>query len=283
MRHGSNRLFIPAKSGSIPLIDRIFTRIGAADDLIGGQSTFMVEMKDIQVITEQATQKSLVIIDELGRGTSTGEGMAIAQAVIEYVHQTIGCKALVSTHFHELAQLEDTLSSLTNARMAVEESGDHVTFLRKLVPGAADTSYGIYCAQLGLPQSVIGRAYELLANMNAIDLDDRATRSGSPVDAQSTLSKNSAASSSKPSDHTVAEARGVLQLSMFDEPAASAEQEVVIGASKLPKLHHSEANGERTSVSEAEMLAEQLRKLDLFNLTPMQAMQWLNDMKVKLK
>lgn len=156
--------FVPAASAEIALVDRIFTRIGAADDLIGGQSTFMVEMKDIQVMMERATERSLVIIDELGRGTSTDEGMAIAQAVIEHLHDQVGCKTLVSTHFHELAHLEDSLSQLRNYRMAVKESGEDITFLRKLVPGAAETSYGIYCAQIaGLPASIISRAYNLLA------------------------------------------------------------------------------------------------------------------------
>ncbi|WP_339157220.1 DNA mismatch repair protein MutS [Paenibacillus sp. FSL W8-0186] len=155
--------FVPAASAEIPMIDRIFTRIGAADDLIGGQSTFMVEMADIQVMTEKATSRSLIIIDELGRGTSTSEGMAIAQAVIEYVHDHIGCKALVSTHFHELAHLESSLSGLSNYSMAVQERGDKVHFLRKLIPGAADSSYGIYCARLaGLPGGIIDRAYGLL-------------------------------------------------------------------------------------------------------------------------
>lgn len=155
--------FVPAVSAHIPIIDRIFTRIGAADDLIGGQSTFMVEMKDIQVMMDRATERSLVIIDELGRGTSTDEGMAIAQAVIEHLHNRIGCKTLVSTHFHELAHLEDTLADLRNYRMSVKESGNEVTFLRKLVPGAASTSYGIYCARIaGLPQSIIERSYALL-------------------------------------------------------------------------------------------------------------------------
>ncbi|MGM0882689.1 MAG: DNA mismatch repair protein MutS [Bacillota bacterium] len=247
--------FVPAKSAAVPLIDRIFTRIGAADDLIGGQSTFMVEMKDIQLMTEKATANSLVIIDELGRGTSTGEGMAIAQAVIEYVHHHIGCKALVSTHFHELAHLEESLPSLTNARMAVEESGDNVTFLRKLIPGAASTSYGIYCAQLaGLPQSIIGRAYELLEDTEA------------PVAAKSGTTGGPAYNLSKIQPDKVAEARGIVQLSIFDEPAAAMEAET-------PR---------RKASPKAEQLAEQLRKLDLFNLTPMQAMQWLNDMKNKL-
>lgn len=155
--------FVPAISAHIPIIDRIFTRIGAADDLIGGQSTFMVEMKDIQIMMDRATERSLVIIDELGRGTSTDEGMAIAQAVIEHLHNRIGCKTLVSTHFHELAHLEETLGDLRNYRMSVKESGNEVTFLRKLIPGAASTSYGIYCARIaGLPQSIIERSYALL-------------------------------------------------------------------------------------------------------------------------
>jgi DNA mismatch repair protein MutS len=158
--------FVPAQSATIPIIDRVFTRIGAADDLIGGQSTFMVEMMDIQVMTEKATDRSLVIIDELGRGTSTGEGMAIAQAVIEFLHHEVGCKTLVSTHFHELAHLQESLEYLKNYCMAVKESGEKVTFLRKLIEGAASTSYGIYCARIaGLPESIIERSYLLLGGM----------------------------------------------------------------------------------------------------------------------
>jgi DNA mismatch repair protein MutS len=163
--------FVPAKSARIPMIDRLFTRIGAADDLVGGQSTFMVEMRDIQTMIAKATPRSLVVIDELGRGTSTGEGMAIAQAVIEHLHELIGCKMLISTHYHELAHLAESLPYLTNACMAVKESGQQVTFLRKLIDGAAGSSYGIYCAQLaGLPTSVIGRAYHLLREYETITL-----------------------------------------------------------------------------------------------------------------
>ncbi|MGO4344054.1 DNA mismatch repair protein MutS [Paenibacillus sp. MCAF9] len=263
--------FVPAKSAVIPLIDRIFTRIGAADDLIGGQSTFMVEMKDIQLMTEKATANSLVIIDELGRGTSTGEGMAIAQAVIEYVHHHIGCKALVSTHFHELAHLEESLPSLTNARMAVEESGDNVTFLRKLIPGAASTSYGIYCAQLaGLPQSIIGRAYELLDETIAHEAPKATAGTESAVSSNRFTypvpEDSSVFSNSSTRNERVKETSAMVQLSIFDEPAAAVEAEPV----------RKKAN------PKAEQLADQLRKLDLFNLTPMQAMQWLNDMKSKL-
>jgi DNA mismatch repair protein MutS len=224
-------------------VDRIFTRIGAADDLVGGQSTFMVEMKDIQVMTEQATDRSLVIIDELGRGTSTEEGMAIAQAVIEYVHDHIRCKALVSTHFHELAHLEASLSSLSNGCMAVKESADGVTFLRKLVPGAADSSYGIYCAQLaGLPDTIVNRAYSLIENAQR--------------PAAETIRETAAAfAPSAPPP--------IVQLSMFADQAPA----------EKPKKSQPQAQ---------DKLIEKLRKLDIMRMTPLQAMEWLNDAKNQL-
>lgn len=156
--------FVPATHARLPIFDQLFTRIGASDDLASGQSTFMVEMNEIRLTTTQATRNSLVIIDELGRGTSTEDGMAIARAVIEYLHDEIGCLAFVSTHYHELAALEETLSALKNVSMAVEETDTEVLFLRRLVDGPANKSYGIYCAKLaGLPPSIIARAEELLA------------------------------------------------------------------------------------------------------------------------
>ncbi|WP_214629796.1 DNA mismatch repair protein MutS [Paenibacillus agaridevorans] len=307
--------FVPAKAAGIPLIDRIFTRIGAADDLIGGQSTFMVEMKDIQVMTEKATASSLVIIDELGRGTSTAEGMAIAQAVIEYVHHHIGSKALVSTHFHELAHLEESLPSLGNARMAVEESGDDVTFLRKLIAGAASTSYGIYCAQLaGLPQSIIGRAYELLADTD--DSSERTTGGGtSAARAGSDIGQTRQSQSAHPAPNTAMdnvrsdvrgqaahgyrESAAAVEFSLLHESGTGVMTE---SASKVEAISHAEKaqgsviqlsmfeeaapaldTGKRKASPKAEQLADDLRKLDLFNMTPMQAMQWLNDMKGKLR
>ncbi|GGF89661.1 DNA mismatch repair protein MutS [Paenibacillus abyssi] len=262
--------FIPAKSATISLIDRIFTRIGAADDLIGGQSTFMVEMKDIQVMTEKATSQSLVIIDELGRGTSTGEGMAIAQAVIEYVHHDIGCKALVSTHFHELAHLEVSLPGLSNVCMAVQESGDKVTFLRKLIPGAASTSYGIYCAQLaGLPSSIIDRAYDLLQASGAAPETGQVREAMDvyPSSPEKKATREAAGSNDmaevRELQHEAAAANEIVQLSIFE-----------------PFVQHEQGKSKKTA--KAEQLADQLKKLDLFNMTPLQAMQWLNDMKLKL-
>lgn len=156
--------FVPATRARLPIFDQVFTRIGASDDLASGQSTFMVEMNEIRLTTTQATKDSLVIIDELGRGTSTEDGMAIARAVIEYVHDQIGCFAFVSTHYHELASLEGQLPGLKNVSMAVEETDTEVLFLRRLVEGPTNKSYGIYCAKLaGLPSSIIQRAEELLA------------------------------------------------------------------------------------------------------------------------
>ncbi|MEK0314013.1 DNA mismatch repair protein MutS [Cohnella sp. 56] len=259
--------FVPAARAELPIVDRIFTRIGAADDLVGGQSTFMVEMKDIQIMTEQATARSLVIIDELGRGTSTDEGMAIAQAVIEYVHDRIGCKALVSTHYHELAHLEETLAGLRNGCMAVKESADGVTFLRKLVPGAADSSYGIYCAQLaGLPDSIVTRAYGLLESAGA----EPGRSAPGPQEAPSGEALAAAAEPRREQGGQTAAAvspqadyapsPGILQLSMFEESAAA-----------------DEAKRARSKYPESDKLLDKLKKLDIMRMTPLQAMEWLND------
>lgn len=156
--------FVPAAEARLPLFDRIFTRIGSADDLSQGQSTFMVEMNEIRNTTRLATSRSLIIIDELGRGTSTQDGMAIAQAVIEYLHDRIGALTMVSTHYHELAALEERLPRLKNISMLVRETGGEVLFLRRVVEEPADKSYGIYCAELaGLPEEIIVRAKELFA------------------------------------------------------------------------------------------------------------------------
>ncbi|WP_459910800.1 DNA mismatch repair protein MutS [Desulfotomaculum defluvii] len=158
--------FVPAAQANIGIVDRIFARVGASDDLTSGQSTFMVEMSETKQIIDHATAKSLVIIDELGRGTSNLEGMAIAQSVIEYLHNKIGCRTLFSTHYHELAELEGILSGLKNYATAVKEQGDEVAFLRKVVRSAASKSYGVHCARLaGVPIEIINRAGELVKQL----------------------------------------------------------------------------------------------------------------------
>ncbi len=162
--------FVPADSARIGLVDRIFTRIGASDEIARGQSTFMVEMIETANILHHATHRSLLILDEIGRGTSTYDGLAIAWAVIEYIHNHPGLRAktLFATHYHELTDLAERLPHVVNFNVAVAEQGDSVVFLHKIVPGSADRSYGVHVAQLaGLPRPVVSRAQEILADLEA--------------------------------------------------------------------------------------------------------------------
>ena len=164
--------FVPAKSMRLGLTDRIFTRVGANDDLARGQSTFMVEMNETANILNNATAKSLVILDEIGRGTSTFDGLSIAWSVAEHLHDQIGCRALFATHYHELTDLERTRPGVLNLNVAVREWNDQIVFLRKIVPGRADQSYGIQVARLaGLPDSIIARAKEILGNLEKSELN----------------------------------------------------------------------------------------------------------------
>ena len=160
--------FVPARAARIGIVDRVFTRIGASDDLASGQSTFMVEMSEVASILKYATAKSLLILDEIGRGTSTYDGMAIARAVLEYAAdpKKLGAKTLFATHYHELSTMEDKLPNVKNYNIAVKKRGDKMIFLRKIVPGATDDSYGVEVAKLaGLPNGVIARAREILEEL----------------------------------------------------------------------------------------------------------------------
>ena len=160
--------YVPAESASIGLVDRIFTRVGLQDDLATGQSTFMVEMVETASILNQATPRSLVILDEIGRGTSTYDGLSIARSVAEYIHNSprLGCRTLFATHYHELTQLASTLPRVRNYTVAVSEEGGEVVFLHRIVPGGADRSYGVHVARLaGLPGAVISRAWEVLRDL----------------------------------------------------------------------------------------------------------------------
>ena len=157
--------FVPAESAEVGIVDAIFTRVGASDDLASGQSTFMVEMNEVADILKNATKHSLLILDEIGRGTSTFDGMSIARAVLEYVNdkKKLGAKSLFATHYHELTEMENELSGVKNYNIAVKKRGDDITFLRRIVRGGADDSYGIEVAKLGgIPTSVIERAKEIL-------------------------------------------------------------------------------------------------------------------------
>lgn len=165
--------FVPAKSAKIGLVDRIFTRVGASDDLASGQSTFMVEMSEVANILRNATANSLLILDEIGRGTSTFDGLSIAWAVVEHISnpKLLGAKTLFATHYHELTELEGTINGVNNYCIAVKEKGDDIVFLRKIVPGGADKSYGIQVAKLaGVPDGVIARAKEIVQELSENDI-----------------------------------------------------------------------------------------------------------------
>jgi DNA mismatch repair protein MutS len=164
--------FVPAEEAEISVVDRIFTRVGASDDLARGESTFMVEMIETANILRHATDRSLVILDEVGRGTATFDGLSLAWAIVEYLHEHRRPKTLFATHYHELTELSSLLSRVVNRTLAVKEWDDRIVFLRRVVPGAADKSYGLHVARLaGLPPAVIDRAGEILANLEAYEYD----------------------------------------------------------------------------------------------------------------
>ena len=165
--------FVPARQVRIGLVDRIFTRVGASDDIATGMSTFMVEMEESANILRNATHRSLILLDEIGRGTSTFDGISIAWASAEYINRRLKAKTLFATHYHELTELALTTEGIFNAHMVVREWNDEVIFLRKVMPGMADKSYGIQVARLaGIPPEIIGRAKEVLANLEKEELDD---------------------------------------------------------------------------------------------------------------
>ena len=163
--------FVPAKTANLCLVDRIFTRVGAYDDLTHGQSTFMVEMNEAANILNNATDKSLIILDEIGRGTSTFDGISLAWSIAEHIHQKIGAKTLFATHYHQMNKLQEKLSGVKNYNIAIHEKQDEIVFLRKIVEGGTDRSYGIQVAKLaGLPKEVIERSMQI---MNRLEMEDK--------------------------------------------------------------------------------------------------------------
>ena len=236
--------FVPAKSANIGIVDRIFTRVGASDDLASGQSTFMVEMNEVANILRNATKNSLLILDEIGRGTSTFDGLSIAWAVVEHISNVklLGAKTLFATHYHELTELEGKLEGVHNYCIAVKENGDDIVFLRKIVPGGADKSYGIAVAKLaGLPEEVIDRANRIVAQLCENDIVDLAKNIA--VEGQSTRS----AKRQKPLDDV-----DMAQMSFLD------------------------------TIKDDDII-EELRTLDISQMTPIEALNALNELQVKVR
>jgi DNA mismatch repair protein MutS len=163
--------FIPAAEARVDLVDRIFTRIGASDDLARGQSTFMVEMSETANILNNGTPRSLIVLDEIGRGTSTFDGLSLAWSIVEHLHNQVGAKTLFATHYHELTELAGRLPRIKNFNVAVREWNDQIVFLRKIIEGGTDKSYGIHVARLaGVPRDVIERAKVILNNLEESEL-----------------------------------------------------------------------------------------------------------------
>jgi DNA mismatch repair protein MutS len=245
--------FVPAQRARVGLVDKLFTRVGAADDLARGQSTFMVEMAECARILHQATPRSLLLLDEVGRGTSTFDGLAIAWAVAEHLHDHVKARTLFATHYHELCDLAAEKPHAVNLTMAVTEVEGRVLFLRKLVAGAASRSYGIQVARLaGLPDSVLDRAREILANLEAQELDDagRAALAHGPARKQ----------------------KARPQLGLFEQPCTSVPP---------PVTHLPAAEDPATEVARA--LAAALRGVDLSRTTPLEALLFLHEQQKKLK
>jgi DNA mismatch repair protein MutS len=164
--------FVPAEKADISILDKIFTRVGASDNLSHGQSTFMVEMSEVSYILKNATENSLIILDEIGRGTSTYDGLSIAWSVTEYIAKELKSKCMFATHYHELSELEDKIEGVNNYKILIKESGEDIIFLRKVSKGSIDKSYGIEVARLaGLPYSVINNSFRILNNLEEQDLN----------------------------------------------------------------------------------------------------------------
>jgi len=237
--------FVPAKSADICICDRIFTRVGASDDLASGQSTFMVEMTEVANILRNATSKSLLILDEIGRGTSTFDGLSIAWAVVEHISNTklLGAKTLFATHYHELTELEGTINGVNNYCIAVKEQGDDIVFLRKIIKGGADKSYGIQVAKLaGVPDTVISRAKELVEQLIDADISSKARE----------IAENAMAASGKKKTQEKLDEVDLTQMSLF-------------------------------VTTQDDDILEELRHIDISNLTPMEAMNTLYKLQNKLK
>ena len=272
--------FIPAREASISPVDKIFTRIGASDDLVSGQSTFMVEMNEVSHILKYATNKSLVILDEIGRGTSTYDGMSIARAVIEHIRDHIGAKTLFATHYHELTDLEDDVH-VKNYCIAVKEKGSDVTFLRRIIRGSADKSYGIHVAKLaGLPQEVVKRAETIL-----IDLENTAPTKEKTIISKNNSDKDNIDTTLKPdiaiTNDTTSEINYLQDNQEDTETADYQEKAPTLTASPTKKLKFMQVAEMPTLFGVS--ISTQLKELDLMSMTPLDAMNKLYELQQQAK
>lgn len=272
--------FIPAREASISPVDKIFTRIGASDDLVSGQSTFMVEMNEVSHILKYATNKSLVILDEIGRGTSTYDGMSIARAVIEHIRDHIGAKTLFATHYHELTDLEDDVH-VKNYCIAVKEKGSDVTFLRRIIRGSADKSYGIHVAKLaGLHQEVVKRAETIL-----IDLENTAPTKEKTIISKDISDENNIDTTLKQDTaitNDTSQEVNYLQDNQEDTKTVDYQEKTpTLTANSTKKLKFMQVAEMPTLFGVS--ISTQLKELDLMSMTPLDAMNKLYELQQQAK
>lgn len=272
--------FIPAREASISPVDKIFTRIGASDDLVSGQSTFMVEMNEVSHILKYATNKSLVILDEIGRGTSTYDGMSIARAVIEHIRDHIGAKTLFATHYHELTDLEDDVH-VKNYCIAVKEKGSDVTFLRRIIRGSADKSYGIHVAKLaGLPQEVVKRAETII-----IDLENTAPTKEKTIISKDISDENNIDTTLKQDTaitNDTSQEVNYLQDNQEDTKTVDYQEKTpTLTANSTKKLKFMQVAEMPTLFGVS--ISTQLKELDLMSMTPLDAMNKLYELQQQAK
>ncbi|MBE5960264.1 MAG: DNA mismatch repair protein MutS [Lachnospiraceae bacterium] len=258
--------FVPAESANIGIVDRIFTRVGASDDLASGQSTFMVEMTEVANILRNATKDSLLILDEIGRGTSTFDGLSIAWAVVEHISNPnlLGAKTLFATHYHELTELEGKLESVNNYCIAVKEQGDDIVFLRKIIKGGADQSYGIQVAKLaGVPETVLKRAREIVNELNSKDIAEKARN----IQVADNKSENS--------QEEMVHAAGLAQ----EYTGAHAKS----GSRHAKKDNEMENQLSLFGGSNYDEIIDEIRNLDMARVTPIDALNKMYEIQLKIK
>ncbi|MDT3434195.1 DNA mismatch repair protein MutS [Haloarcula sp. 1CSR25-25] len=258
--------FVPAKAADLPILDRVFTRVGASDDIAGGRSTFMIEMTELATILDAATADSLVLLDEVGRGTSTADGLAIARAVTEYLHDEVGAYTLFATHHHDLTAVAAALPGATNRHFETSREDGDVRFDHELAPGPAAASYGVEVASMaGVPESVVERSRSLLADAEAAD--SGVDKPGAPAESETATDSDA--------DSAAAETPGTAE----NGTAAASTGEAASGGHTQEAL---QANGAAVEGELPESVAEQLASLDVATMTPIEAMNALADLQDRL-
>lgn len=314
--------FVPAEKADIPILDRIFTRVGASDDLSQGQSTFMVEMSEVSLILKNATDKSLVILDEIGRGTSTYDGISLAWSIVEYIQKNIKCKTLFATHYHELTDLENEFEDVKNYSIAVKEDNEGIIFLRKIIPQGADKSYGIYVAQLAkLPNEVINRSKEILKDLeknhvyNSVSINDNKYVNEENLQVFSTITDNESEEKIKNLEvelERVSQDKIALEEQLvkatkekFENESLKSDYQLLIKSSEKTKKDLDKLNKEYKKLKEelnnkikedeialtqlsfdnieSSSLNDEILNLDILNMTPIDAINALYSLQSKAK